>query len=81
MLEKKMSDWPNDCYNNNYLKDVGMTLSPGPDEALTSNCGGITCPIPATEGSLIYPTLYLKSNIKIKTGTGNGQDPYQLKIS
>ena len=80
-LEKKMSDWPNDCYNNNYLKDVGMTLSPGPDEALTSNCGGITCPLPATEGSLIYPTLYLKSNIKIKTGTGNGQDPYQLKIS
>ena len=81
-LEKKMSDWPNDCYNNNYLKDVGMTLSPSTgDETLTSNCGGIPCPIPATESSSIYPTLYLKSNIKIKTGTGNEQDPYQLKIS
>ena len=79
-------NWPSfyDCYNNNWLdrKDKNqwtMTANARGDSAYqafsTANVGGITYNN-ADNAFLILPALYLKSDIKIISGSGTKEQPF-----
>ena len=78
------------CKNNNWMhygstwNDVMWVLSPNalPDSAYNAwlvDGGGNTGSSRAAGPFSAFPTIYLKSNILIESGTGTSSDPYILK--
>ncbi len=87
-LAKELYNWNSlsDCYSNDYLYKSGYnqwTLMPYSNNAAgifnVFSTGSLDNNIPtSTRG--VRPTLYLKSNISIKSGNGSTNSPYQLEI-
>ncbi len=88
-LNKELLNWGNssvsDCKNNDWLfnNSYQWTLSP---RALSSNANGAF--IVRMSGDLavgaystygVRPVVYLKSNVKISSGTGSQDDPFVLE--
>jgi len=77
-----------ECKNNNWLFNQNttkyfLTSSAGIDRArdifILATGGDVTSDT-ASHSNAIYPTLYLKPNVKITTGDGSMKNPYQLKL-
>ena len=85
-LSTSMSIWhqrgDGDCYNNNwlYIEDFMHVISPLSTGNrcdilwVNKNVGQLAASIRGQ----IYPTIYLKSNIKVDSGQGSAQNPYHL---
>ena len=92
-INENMDEWPlTDCGLNNWLGNLdhpGWLLSFHMD----SYQSYAVCPYYSSRGGvhfamgsdgvvghsyIIYPTLYLKSTVKIKSGTGTSTDPFIL---
>ena len=79
------SDLNDDCKENDYLYKISYqwTLAPhsvNDDSLFFVDWGGSVGYLLADGTYAVRPTLYLKSNIKVKSGTGESSDPYQLKL-
>ena len=89
-LAKELYNWDssdlNDCKANDYLLDVNKiqwTLAPYSARAryvFSVNTGGYVNNYYASNTDVVRPTLFLKSNVLIKSGTGESSNPYQLKL-
>ena len=92
-LSTTMYQWDNsevsDCKENNWLYKPQIwywTISPsssGCRSVFRVGKGGTTGLVEtagAWGGHYIYPTLYLKSSVKITSGTGTQADPYILSL-
>ena len=83
-LATSMSDSSSDCYNNDYLFKSGYdqwTLSPDSDSDINVfdvYSSGSVGQDHVDFTNSVRPALFLKSNIKVKSGTGESSDPYQL---
>ena len=80
------------CKNNNWMhrgstmNEAIVTLSPFGDSSAASyvwRVHGIGCSRGdiASNPLLVFPTVYLKSNVKVAGGTGTSTDPYILSRS
>ena len=81
------------CKNNNWMHygststDITWYLSPdaGPGYAsivwFVYGDGNVSCNRAAASPLSVFPTIYLKSDILIESGTGTSSDPYILKAS
>ena len=86
-LAKELYNWNSsdfsDCKNNDYLyksDNAQWTLEPsGPDRVFDVNPDGrLVYPFAGIADYGVRPALFLKSNISIKSGTGESSNPYQL---
>ena len=91
-LAEKLHNWSSsdfsDCKDNDYLFDANLTqwtLTPDSTDAafvFAVSRGGFV----STRGYIsdyshaVRPTLYLKSSIKVKSGTGEKNNPYTLSV-
>ena len=83
-LSEELLSWDNDCYNNNWLRTNNQyTITP------SSQSSNQTVIIFASGRGLffgsyyqrsVYPTVFLKSTIKIIDGDGSSDNPYRLSI-
>ena len=89
-LAKELDDWGSsdfsDCYNNDYLSDANnlqWTLVPFmiAHVVFTVYPDGYVHDDSADDSNGVRPALFLKSNIKVKSGTGESSNPYQLLYS
>ena len=87
-LAKELWNWDSsdfsDCYGNDYLYNSSFfqwTLAPNSANAfyvfLVNSVGGVGYS-GAYNTDAVCPALFLKSDIKVKSGTGESSDPYQL---
>ena len=73
------------CKNNNWMRSTwAWYLSPNAFGSFASNAWnvngiGIANYIRASVSNAVEPSIYLKSNILIESGTGTNTDPYILK--
>ncbi len=89
-LAKELYNWDvsgvADCKNNDYLfksSYVQWTLAPYSGYAsgvFLVGSGGSVGDILAYNYDGVRPALYLKSNISVDSGTGEGSNPYRLKF-
>ena len=84
-LAEELYYWyDDDCYNNDYLFKSSYsqwTLSPSLDydySVFRVDPEGRVYSVTAGTTVAVRPALFLKSNIKVKSGTGESSDPYQL---
>ena len=91
-LAEKLHNWSSsdfsDCKDNDYLFDANLTqwtLTPDSTDAayvFAVSRGGFV----STRGYIsdyshaVRPTIYLKSSIKVKSGTGEKNNPYTLSV-
>ena len=84
----RTSDWNSnsysDCKSNNWLLNLSnYTITPDVLYSYTvftiNTYGNIIGRSPVCNLSPIHPTVYLKSTIKVTTGTGSSTDPFILK--
>ena len=76
------------CSNNNYFFKLHQTMdwllgiSSDSDSSVTyiDPIGGLTFESPNYPNASLNPTLYLKSSISIKSGSGTSDNPYQLEL-
>ena len=89
-LAKELRNWNSsdfsDCKGNNYLLDTNnwqWTLAPhsayAGDVFLVYADGGVGFDV-AGNAYAVRPTLFLKSNTMVKSGTGEKNNPYTLKM-
>ena len=90
-LAKDLSSWNssdfNDCRKNDYLYKSSYnqwTLTPAPSNnaaiVAINDTGRLDTSANAVYGRHVYPALFLKSNIVVKSGTGESSNHYQLKL-
>ncbi len=90
-LSKELYNWDdslyNECKNNNWLYKNSVTEWLLTSEIATSynvytigSAGRVRSSGAYNTFNLIYPTLYLKSNIRIISGDGSTSNPYQLSL-
>ena len=90
-LSTVLFEWnsSSDCYHNDYLFNGSYlwTLTPYSADASgvyyvyagsPSFIGNVDLKDANYSAALMRPALFLKSNIKVKSGTGESSDPYQL---
>ena len=72
-----------ECSNNNWLRNsTSWTISPAVDSGNAStiiSCASAIGTNSASSQLYVYPTVYLKSSIKISGGSGSYYDPYTLE--
>ena len=86
-LVKELFNWnsASDCYNNDYLfnNDYQWTLAPYSGAAThvfrVNSVGSVYDNITYNTNG-VRPTLYLKSNISVKSGDGTSNSSYQLNL-
>ena len=74
-----------DCSKNDYLLNLHYQLTMNVHSNLDDNVfavssSGATGGSAAITDGVVRPTLFLKSNIVVKSGTGESSNPYQLKL-
>ncbi len=76
-----------DCYNNDWLfdnEDYQWTITPYAssdyDAANVWNYGSVYPDDVVDSSYLVRPVLYLKSSVKIVSGTGTKENPYRLTV-
>ena len=89
-LAKELYNWDSsdfsDCKGNDYLFDTNnrqWTLAPNSYfvfSVFVVYADGALHNSSADSADAVRPALYLKSNIIVKSGTGESSDPYQLKL-
>lgn len=96
-LEKNLYEWDSnmrDCIENNWLLDntsFQWTITPSAYHnieaknsayvAFRINKDGIVYGSYTYNKFLVYPTTYLKANVKILSGTGEKENPYVVSLS
>jgi len=81
-------NWEPDCSTNNWLTITTKnqwTISPNPNHYVASYAWQIHsldtgCPDLAYCSHSVRPSLYLKSNVKITSGSGSKENPFQLSV-
>ena len=88
-LNTLLNQWQNvsDCYNNNWLYhkvfNQWTLTSFFLDNSVVYNTletGGFSGNNSIASDVIVFPTLYLSSNVSISGGTGSSSDPYQLFV-
>ena len=89
-LEEVIHNWYNggefdDCSENDYLLTLHYQLTMTVHSNLDDDVFAVSSSGTSGGGSVIAdgvvrPSLFLKSNISIKSGTGESSNPYQLKL-
>ena len=75
------------CNSNNWLGEIRNVMVLSPDTSMSSgicptvwNGRSIYNNYPSTS-TLIYPSIYLKSNVIIESGNGSESNPYMFKLN
>ena len=88
-INVNLESWANlnDCYLNNwlYFENFQWTLTPNLNHNnrvfSIGKDGNIYESSTHNAGIAVFPSLYLKSSIKIISGTGSSENPYKLSIN
>ena len=88
-LNRELYNWSSvdDCYNNDWLYNNSnnqWTLTPYFDTSYdmfyVSSLGLVNITSARNTQPVVFPVLYLKSNVKITSGDGSYTNPYQLSL-
>ena len=89
-LAKELYNWSStyfsDCLENDYLLDtssIQWEMTPttlGNRHAFYTKVDGSMSNGYVSSANAVRPTLFLKSNIMVKSGTGESSNPYQLRL-
>ena len=87
-LNKALDKWQNydntDCKNNNYLSGTYMTITPyvyNVQNVFAINNGSINDNYTVNSTTGVYPSIYLRTDVKINGGTGSESNPYTITVN
>ena len=85
-LSQILYTWNTECYNDDWLYTntnrqwtlTSLASSGDSNDAFVVFSSGIVGDSNASDGWLVRPTVYLKSNVQILSGEGSSTDPFIL---